>query len=55
MSIYVNLTKEDMIQLAKLSDQEKKKHKANKFQPSILKQTSNEQLAETFKRITKKL
>ena len=54
MSIYPNVTKEDLINLSKLADQQKEQ-KASKIKTRILKQTHDEKLAETFKPITNKL
>ena len=54
MSIYPNVTKDDLINLSKLADQQKEQ-KASKIKTRILKQTHDEKLAETFKPITNKL
>ena len=52
MSIYLDVTKEDMIELAKLSEQQKNE-RADKIEIRISKQTRDETLAETFKPLTK--
>ena len=52
MSIYPNVTQEDLNKLSELAEQQKEQ-RANKIKNRILKQTHDEQLAETFKPITK--
>ena len=54
MSIYSNVTEEDMINLRKLADQQKNQ-RAEKIKNRILKQTHDEKLAESLSPITKKL
>ena len=54
MSIYSNVTEEDMINLRKLSEQQKNEQ-ARKIQNKIIKQTHDIKLAETLSPITKKL
>ena len=53
MSIHPNVTKEDKIYSARLTDQEKN-HQAKQNKKGTLKQTHNEQLAETFTPIIRK-
>ena len=54
MSIYPNVTQEDLNKLSQLAEQQKEQ-RANKIKNRILKQTHDEKLAETFKPITNKL
>ena len=54
MSIYSNVTEQDMINLRKLADQQKNQ-RAEKIKNRILKQTHNIKLAESLSPITKKL
>ena len=54
MSIYFNVTKEDLINLRKLAEQQKKQ-RAEKNKNRILKQTHDIKLAESLSPITKKL
>ena len=54
MSVYPNVTKQDMINLRKLADQQKNQ-RALKIKNRILKQTHDEKLAETLSPINKKL
>ena len=54
MSIYSNVTEQDMINLRKLSEQEKNE-RALKIKNRILKQTHDVKLAESLSPITKKL
>ena len=54
MSIYSNVTEEDMINLRKLAQQQKEK-RAEKLKNRILKQTHDIKLAESLSPITKKL
>ena len=54
MSIYSNVTEEDMINLRKL-DQQQKEQRAEKIKNRILKQTHDIKLAESLSPITKKL
>ena len=54
MSIYSNVTKQDLINLRKLAEQQKEQQ-ALKIQNKILKQTHNVKLAESLSPITKKL
>ena len=54
MSIYPNVTQEDLNKLSELAEQQKEQ-RATKIKNRILKQTHDEQLAETFKPITNKL
>ena len=54
MSIYSNVTEEDMIILRKLADQQKQE-RAFKFKDRISKQTHDVKLAESLSPITKKL
>ena len=54
MSIYSNVTKQDMINLRKLAEQQKEQ-RALKIKNRILKQTHDIKLAETLSPITKKL
>ena len=52
MSIYLDVTKEHMIELAKLSEQQKNQ-RADQIEIRISKQTRDETLAEIFKPLTK--
>ena len=54
MSIYSNVTQEDLIILRKLAEQQKEQ-RALTIKNRILKQTHDEKLAETLSPITKKL
>ena len=54
MSIYSNVTEQDLINLRKLADQQKEK-RALKIKNRILKQTPDVKLAESLSPITKKL
>ena len=54
MSIYPNVTQEDLNKLSQLAEQQKEQ-RATKIKNRILKQTHDEKLAETFKPITNKL
>ena len=54
MSIYSNVTEEDLINLHKLAEQQKNQ-RAFKFKNRILKQTHDIKLAESLSPITKKL
>ena len=54
MSIYSNVTEEDMINLRKLAQQQKEQ-RAEKIRNKILKQTHDIRLAESLSPITKKL
>ena len=54
MSVYSNLTEEDMINLRKLAEQQKEQ-RAHKIKNRILKQTHDIKLAESLSPITKKL
>ena len=54
MSIYANVTQEDLNNLSQLAEQQKNQ-RATKIKNRILKQTHGEKLAETFKPITNKL
>ena len=54
MSIYSNVTEEDMINLRRLAQQQKEQ-RALKIKNRILKQTHDEKLAESLSPITKKL
>ena len=54
MSIYPNVTQEDLNKLSQLAEQQKEK-RANKIKNRILKQTHDEELAKTFAPITNKL
>ena len=51
MTLYPGVTKEDMIELAKISEQQENQG-LNKIQKRILKPTHNGNLAETVKPIT---
>ena len=53
MSIYSNVTQEDLNKLSQLAEQQKNQRET-KIKNRILKQTHDEQLAETFKPITSK-
>ena len=54
MSIYSNVTEQDLINLHKLAEQQKNQ-RAEKTKNRILKQTHDIKLAESFSPITKKL
>ena len=54
MSIYSNVTEQDMISLRKLAEQQKNQ-RALKIKNRILKQTHDVKLAESLSPITKKL
>ena len=54
MSIYSNVTEQDMINLRKLAEQQKSQ-RALKIKNRILKQTHDVKLAESLSPITKKL
>ena len=54
MSIYSNVTEQDMINLRKLAEQQKSQ-RALKIKNRILKQTHDIKLAESLSPITKKL
>ena len=54
MSIYSNITKEDLINLRKLAEQQKDQ-RAEKIKNRIIKQTHDIELAESLSPITKKL
>ena len=54
MSIYSNVTEQDLINLRKLAQQQKEQ-KAEKIRNRILKQTHNKKLAESLSPITKRL
>ena len=54
MSIYSNVTEQDMINLRKLAEQQKSQ-RALKIKNRILKQTNDIKLAESLSPITKKL
>ena len=54
MSIYSNVTEQDLINLRKLADQQKEQ-RALKIKNRILKQTHDKKLAESLSPITKKL
>ena len=54
MSIYSNVTEDDLINLRKLAEQQKNE-RALKIKNRILKQTHNIKLAESLSPITKKL
>ena len=54
MSIYLNVTDQDLINLRKLAEQQKN-HRALKIKNKISKQTHNLKLAENLSPITKKL
>ena len=53
MSVYSNVTEEDLLSLEKLAEQQKNE-KARKIKKRIFKQTYDQKLAETFETITKK-
>ena len=53
MSVYPNVTEEDLLSLEKLAEQQKNEQ-ARKIKKRIFKQTNDEKLAETFKPITQK-
>ena len=53
MSVYSNVTEEDLLSLEKLAEQQKNE-KARKIKKRIFKQTYDQKLAETFEPITKK-
>ena len=54
MSTYSNITKEDLINLRKLAEQQKDQ-RAEKIKNRIIKQTHDIELAESLSPITKKL
>ena len=54
MSIYSNVTEQDLINLRNLAEQQKE-HRALKIKNRILKQTHDVKLAESLSPITKKL
>ena len=54
MSIYSNVTEQDLVNLRKLAEQ-RKNERALKIKSRILKQTHDEKLAENLSPITKKL
>ena len=54
MSVYSNVTEEDLLSLEKLAEQQKNE-KARKIKKRIFKQTYDQKLAETFEPITKKI
>ena len=54
MSIYSNVTEQDLINLRKVAEQQKEQ-KTLKIKKRILKQTHDIKLAESFSPITKKL
>ena len=54
MSVYPNVTEENLASLEKLTDQQKNE-KARKIKMRIFKQTFDKKLAETFEPITKKM
>ena len=54
MSIYSNVTEQDLINLRKLAE-ERKNQRAEKTKNRFLKQTHDNKLAESFSPITKKL
>ena len=54
MSIYSNVTEQDLINLHKLAEQQKNQ-RAIKIKNRILKQTHDHKLAESLSPITKKL
>ena len=54
MSIYSNVTEQDLINLRKLAQQQKEQ-RAEKIKIRILKQTHDKKLAESLSPITKKL
>ena len=54
MSIYSNVTEQDLINLRKLAEQQKNQ-RAEKLKNRILKQTHDVKLAESLSPITKKL
>ena len=54
MSVYPNVTEEDLASLEKLADQQKNE-KARKIKNRLFNQTYDKKLAETFKPITKKI
>ena len=54
MSIYSNVTEQDLINLRKLAEQQKNQ-RAEKFKSRILKQTHDIKLAESLSPITEKL
>ena len=53
MSIYSNVTEEDMITLRKLAEQQKNQ-RAEKIKNRVFKQTDDNKLAESLSRIIKK-
>ena len=54
MSVYSNVTGEDLLSLEKLAEQQKNE-KARKIKKRIFKQTYDQKLSETFEPITKKI
>ena len=54
MSVYSNVTEEDLLSLEKLAEQQKNE-KARKIKKRIFKQTYDQKLSETFEPITKKI
>ena len=54
MSIYSNVTEQDLINLRKLAEQQKEQ-RALKIKNTILKQTHDEKLAESLSPVTNKL
>ena len=54
MSIYSNVTEQDLFNLRKLAQQQKEQ-RAIKIKNTILKQTHDDKLAESLSTITKKL
>ena len=54
MSIYSNVTEQDLINLRKLAEQEEE-NRARKIKNRILKQTHDIKLAESLSPITKKI
>ena len=54
MSIYSNVTEQDLINLRKLAQQQKEQ-RAEKIKNGILKQTHDKKLAESLSPITEKL
>ena len=54
MSIYPNVTKEDLINLSKLAEQQKNQ-RTLKIENRILKQTHDIKLAESLSPVTKKM
>ena len=54
MSVYSNVTEEDLINLHKLAEQQKEQ-RALKIKKGILKQTHDDKVAESLSPITKRL